>query len=578
MLTSNVDNIVDVAIIGGGPAGATAGTLLKKYNPSLRVHIFEREVFPRDHVGESQLPPISLILDEMGCWDKVEAANFPIKVGATYKWGKSAELWDFEFIPAEKFNDEPRPAKFEGQRRFTAFQVDRAVYDKILLDHAAESGCIVHQPVKVREVQVEGDRITGLTLNSGETVTARYYIDASGQSGILRRAIGVAATYPSTLQNIAIWDYWQNTDWAVKIGVGGTRVQVISVPYGWIWFIPLGPTRTSVGLIVPAEYYKSSGKTPAELYAEALDADERIKGLMTEAVSENSLSTTKDWSFLADRTVGENWFLIGESAGFADPILAAGLTMAHSAGREAAYTIVALDRQSHDRDWLKEQFDRRQTGRIRNHIRFADFWYTSNAQFKDLKEVTAKLALDSGMAMTPDKAWMWLGQGGFINEDEETGSSGFSLSQLKQIGNFFGTVEPSGILEKTNQFELNFAGATFNKKARYDQGQIEITEAYNRDGRTLPLRAEFAFLVETLKTDKTWPGIIAKIMAAAEPYRPNPDRRTRIIHSILQALEAMITDGWVTASHNSAFPLEDLRVKSDGIRPNRDPQKIGSMS
>src|SRR4051812_18370653 len=82
----------DVAIIGGGPAGSTAATLLKKYNPSLRVSIFERETFPRDHIGESLLPPISAILDEMGCWDKIEAADFPIKLGATYRWGKKPEL------------------------------------------------------------------------------------------------------------------------------------------------------------------------------------------------------------------------------------------------------------------------------------------------------------------------------------------------------------------------------------------------------------------------------------------------------------------------------------------------------
>src|SRR5882757_274487 len=111
----------DVVIIGGGPAGSTAGTLLKKYNPGLRVAIFEREVFPRDHIGESLLPPISPILEDMGVWDKIEAADFPIKIGATYRWGKRPELWDFEFIPVEHFKDEPRPAKFEGQRRWTAF-------------------------------------------------------------------------------------------------------------------------------------------------------------------------------------------------------------------------------------------------------------------------------------------------------------------------------------------------------------------------------------------------------------------------------------------------------------------------
>src|SRR5579871_1868392 len=98
---------VDVAIIGGGPAGSTTGALLKKYEPGLNVLILERERFPRDHVGESQTPPVPHVLAEMGCWDEVERAGFPIKIGATYCWGKSHELWDFDFAPGPVRVDSP---------------------------------------------------------------------------------------------------------------------------------------------------------------------------------------------------------------------------------------------------------------------------------------------------------------------------------------------------------------------------------------------------------------------------------------------------------------------------------------
>ena len=277
----------DVAIIGGGPAGATAGTLLKKYHPNLNVALFERDKFPRDHVGESQLPAISMILEEMGVWEKVEAANFPIKIGSTNRWGKNPELWDLEFIPSEILVDEPRPAKFQGQRRHTAFQVDRAIYDKILLDHAAEYGVEVHEGTGVKKVNRAGDGIDSLDLGDGRTISAKYYVDASGHIGVLRRAMGVECTYPSTLQNVAFWDYWQNADWAINIGVGATKVQVMSLGWGWIWFIPLGPTRTSVGLVVPANYYKSSGQKPEELYLEALGQEERISALPKNAVCEH---------------------------------------------------------------------------------------------------------------------------------------------------------------------------------------------------------------------------------------------------------------------------------------------------
>src|ERR1043165_8999520 len=100
--SANGSTAYDVAIIGGGPGGSTLGSLLRKYEPKCRVIILEKEEFPRDHIGESQLPPISDVLNEMGCWDKVEAANFPIKVGATFRWGKTPELWDFEFLPIKR--------------------------------------------------------------------------------------------------------------------------------------------------------------------------------------------------------------------------------------------------------------------------------------------------------------------------------------------------------------------------------------------------------------------------------------------------------------------------------------------
>jgi hypothetical protein len=436
-------------------------------------------------------------------------------------------------------------------------------------------GCDVRQATRVVEVRKDKDRVTGIKLGSGEEITARYYLDASGHSGILRRAMGVDSEYPTTLQNIAIWDYWQNADWAIEIGVGGTRVQVMSLGYGWIWFIPLGPTRTSVGLVVPASYYKSSGKRPAELYAQALAEEPRITALMTNATSEGRLGTTKDWSFLASRSAGENWFLVGESAGFADPILAAGLTMAHAAGREAAYTILEADRGKLPEKWLQEQYDRRQRGRILNHIRFADYWYTANAQFEDLKDFTAELARDSGLDLDPEKAWAWLGQGGFINEDEETGTSGFSIDQLKVLGEYIADVQPDDVLSQNNVYTLDLTGATWKERASYKDGRVERTDSYIRGERLLPLRGTFGFLVDALQRDPRLPALVQRINANTEQFRYDENLRAQVIHDILQSLEALIADGWVRASHDPSMPLMDMRIPtSGGLRWNDDPLQI----
>ncbi|MFZ4507270.1 MAG: NAD(P)/FAD-dependent oxidoreductase [Fimbriimonas sp.] len=530
----------DVAIVGGGPAGSTCGTLLRKYSPHLKVVILEREQFPRDHVGESQLPMISKILDEMGVWDKVERANFPIKVGATYRWGRTDDLWDFQFIPNGELKPEARPAKFAGQRTQTAFQVDRAVYDKILLDHAASVGCEVRQQTTVRQVLSDGDTVQGLVLEGGEVVEASHYVDASGHVGVIRRAMGVETQAPTTLQNIAIWDYWQNAEWAVKIGIGGTRVQVMSLGYGWIWFIPLGPTRTSVGLIVPAQYYKDTGKKPQDLYLEALHSDPIIEPLLRNATSEGQLSTTKDWSFLADRLAGENWFLAGESAGFADPILAAGMSLAHAGAREVAYTILAMRRGDYEAEWLRSRYDESHRRQIGQHIRFADFWYTHNGLFGDLKDLTREIAGEQGLALSAEEAWRWFGQGGFIDHDAVgTGFGGYSLTAVKQIAGDFIDGQLHFEMEGRNHFVANLEGAEKTFGATLAEGRIARHRCYKRDGKIVPNHGICGWLLAALKTPKTLTELMQPMRQGAVGFGPA---------ELYETLEAMISDGWITSS------------------------------
>lgn len=557
---------LDVAIIGGGPAGSTVGSILKKYDPKLKVGIFEREVFPRDHIGESQLPVIGQVLNEIGVWNKIEAAGFPIKVGATYRWGREEGFWDFNFIENADLKHAPRPGKYDGQRIQTAFQVDRSIYDKILLDHSAEMGCEVRQGVSVRKVSTEGDRVTGLTLEGGEEVKARWYIDASGHAGILRRALGVEIDCPTKLQNIAIWDYWQNAEWIENIGVGGTRIVVISVGYGWLWFIPLGPTRTSLGLVIPAEYYRQSGKRPEELYTKAIAEAPKISELIRNATSEGKLTTTKDWSFLSERIAGENWLLTGESAGFADPILSAGMSLAHIGGRQAAYVILADDRRDHHRDWLLKWYDETHRAAISQHIRFADFWYSSNGCFTDLIDYTSEIAKDAGLRLEPEAAWQWLGTGGFVDHNVVgAGHGGYSLRLSRQIaGNFLGT-DPKYFAGGMNLFKLDLEGATLDWGAQLGNGRILRHKSYRRGDRFLPDVGLYGFIIAYARNgttaEKLWAGLKQKIDESRMPK----DMAERFISDAFDAVDAMIADGWLIASRDDNRPGLESPAANMGI-------------
>ncbi len=537
----------DVAVLGGGPAGSTCAALLRKYNPGLSVFVAEKETFPRDHVGESQLPGCAQICAEMGCWEKVEAAGFPVKVGASYTWGKSDEVWDFDFIPPDALTDQlTRPGTFEGVRRQTAFQVDRAKYDKILLDHAEELGCTVVQGSGVKEIHKDGDRITSVVLENGQRIEARHYVDATGAAGVIRKAMGIKTHAPEALRNVAMWAYWRNAEWALKIGVGGTRVQVRSLPYGWIWFIPLGPDRTSIGLIVHADYYKECGLSKDELYHKAIREQELVAPLIENAECEGEVFATKDWSFNAERLVGENWFLIGEAAGFADPILAAGMLNGHRSGQDCAATINEIEIGEVDAQWLRDRFDTKHRDNIEQYIRFAQFWYAANGRFTDLREECAEIAREGGLNLSPEQAWRWLSRGGFALDDPLQPSVGsYDVFSAKDIAFAFLGVDSSHVFEQYNVFKLNTHGAERDVLGFVREGRIARVPCLRKGAATLPLEGYFGTMVQLLQqTDNIVP-IVNTIMRQLTDL--DPAHRDFIFQHYMATLEAMVQDGWVIA-------------------------------
>ena len=561
----------DVLIIGGGPGGSTVASFLKLYKPSLDVLVLEREKFPRDHVGESQLPPIGPILNEMGCWDKVEAANFPIKIGATFRWGNTRDLWDFQLYPAELFVDEPRPGKFKGQRMHTAWQVDRSIYDEILLDHSASLGAEVREETKVTEILRDGDKITGVKLEDGTVETARYYVDASGSSGFMRRAMGIDIVEPSTLRNVAFWDYWVDTEWAYSIGTGGTRIQVLSLGYGWMWFIPIGETRTSIGLVCPADYFKNCGMTKEELYDKALADEPLISELIKDAKRDNVIRATRDWSYYAERMHGENWFLVGEAAGFADPILSAGLTMAHIGGKELALTIMALDEGKLDAEWLKGELDENQTRRVKQHIQFADFWYTANGCFTDCKEYTSVIAKEVGLSLTAHDAFQWFGSGGFIHENLGAGFSGCEFDTMKDTIEVLTQTTATLECQKYNHFTLNLEGATVEEFAIYDRGKVIPVNRWRRGNETLPQSGLYFVIVQLLQHRSDLPFVFGQMAKAVMDKGLRNTIEGGLVFG-LGYMESMVRAGWVIGKLDPSITTLEFEFPKlqAGIRMNDD--------
>lgn len=546
----------DVAIIGGGPGGSTTAAYLKKYAPQLRVVVVERESFPREHVGESQLPPIGRVLHEIGAWDKVEAAGFPIKLGASYTWGKTTEPWKFGFIPESEIGDRTRPGKFQGWRKRVALQVDRARYDKILLDHACDMGVEILQPCKVLRVHSEAVgptvRVSRLELADGRSLRARYYIDASGHSAILRRELGINVDAPGLLRNVAFWNYWESEGLnRAMLESGAMRVLIRSVGFGWLWFIVLSDNRTSVGLVCNADYYKQSGRKPEELYREAIGREQEISHLLSGASCTGKLSSANDWSYVAEESCGENWFLVGESLGFADPILAAGLTLTHTSAEHCAATILELDRNEQSPVWLRSQYHETQTQRVRQHIKFAEYWYSANGLFTDILENCREIAQSSGLSFDPQEAFRWLSNGGIDDISGQAAIGGLSVAGLKMVQRQFANTNEASVqfaIHGMNQFKLDLEGARSEMVGSVKNGRVLPVAVLRRGQQRLPLNGIYGLVYSALQTS----GELDKFLMVlkeriATAFRDAQARRATFKESLL-CLEAMATQGWVSCS------------------------------
>jgi flavin-dependent dehydrogenase len=320
-----------VLVIGGGPAGSTAATLLAR--EGFDVTLVERDVFPRYHIGESLLPSCLEVLDMTGAREKIEAYGFQRKGGGYFSWG--TDSWVLDFAPL---------------RYPYSFQVVRSEFDQLMLEHAKSQGVKVFEGTEIRSLSFDGDRPRSATWSqvvggsdTGE-ISFDYLVDASGRAGVIAMHYLKNRRYHNAFQNVAIWGYWTGTG-RMSFAPEGAIANG-AVPDGWLWGIPLHNGTMSVGLVLHKTTFKEKRQqfdSLEQIYLEAIDSCPLIADLVKPGKLVTNMRTEQDYSYIAGSVTGPGYFLVGDAACFIDPLLSTGVHLAtHSAMLGAASIASAL--------------------------------------------------------------------------------------------------------------------------------------------------------------------------------------------------------------------------------------------
>ena len=331
----NLDLSADVVVIGGGPAGSAAATMLAR--KGWQVTVLEREQFPRDHVGESLLPASIPILEELGALPAVETASFLPKQGATMVWGSGDAPWSWYF-------------KETSQRYPHSYQVWRPQFDQILLDNAKAQGVTVLEGHQVTKVIFDGDEAIGVEFTNaqGESGEAqcRFVVDASGQSTLLARHLG-SKQWDPFFRNLAVYAYFTGAKLLPEPDQNNIFIE--SYRYGWLWSIPLHTGRTSVGAVVDSAIGQEGiQQNGAKAFLEAqLAQSGHTRAMLENAEMDSEPTVVMDWSYTAEKLYGPGYILAGDAACFVDPLFSSGVHLALMSGvLAAAYVTTALNNAS----------------------------------------------------------------------------------------------------------------------------------------------------------------------------------------------------------------------------------------
>lgn len=386
----------DVIVIGGGPAGSTAAAAAARHG--LDVLLLEAGEHPRPHVGESLLPGIIPILDDIGALGKVRAAGFARKTGSTLvDWGRTPR-WDLWFADSDAYDH--------------AWFVERARFDALLFEHAGSVGVQTRLRSPVRAVLEEEGRICGVRWQDRDTGTehetrAGVVIDASGQSGLVSRA-QTPRDHIEGLQHQAMWAHFAGARGLPSPRQG--QAFFVAQPAQWFWMFPLADGRASVGVVQLDSGGRRSAPRP-DFDALVAGCPELLAALGEGARRDSDVRAERDWSYRSQRPAGPGWYAVGDAAGFIDPVLSTGVMLALHSGWLAAQCAHDEIRRTRTSAQAGERYLAKHGEMFDDLLRMVRFYYRQNAFRDDYFWESKRILESSGERLQPQKAFILLTSG-----------------------------------------------------------------------------------------------------------------------------------------------------------------------